>query len=279
MTHDETKAALMILRDVYPSFQKDADPATAKRVVDLWASLFADDSAALVGAAVRAFIVTDEKGFPPTPGQIKAKMRELSGTQDALSAADAWTLVSKALKNSTWGAADEFAGLPPAVQRAVGNPDQLRTWGQMSSETVHSVVMSLFVREYNRIAEAERQYQALPDDIRAIAAHTQPELPGHVHTPDNPANRTQNPDFPGESAHTADSPAERERLRRRIAAIVKQFRTDTPDAATSADKLPDWRGQHRQSAYIPQNMDAKRRAAMEIIWALREPEPMSGTEV
>ena len=124
----------------------------------------------------------DEKGFPPVPGQIKAKMRLIT-EPDQMSEMEAWTLVSKALKNSTYGASEEFERFPPIVKRIVGNPSQLREWGLMDSETVHSVVASNFQRSYKAIAAKEREIGKLPSDVKLLVEslrltqNTMPELP------------------------------------------------------------------------------------------------------
>lgn len=45
-----------------------------EELVSAWEFMFAEDNAAEVGAAVKQFIATDTKGFPPSVGAIKAMM-------------------------------------------------------------------------------------------------------------------------------------------------------------------------------------------------------------
>ena len=40
--------------------------------------MFSAEDAAVVAAAVKSLIETDEKGFPPNIGQVKAKVREVA---------------------------------------------------------------------------------------------------------------------------------------------------------------------------------------------------------
>jgi predicted small lipoprotein YifL len=101
---------------------------------------------------------------------------------------EAWALVSKAIRNSAYNSAEEFAKLPPVVQRLVGSPSQLREWGQMDSDTVNSVVASNFQRSYRARAKNERDYLALPSSVKSYMAALadgmkMPELPDAVMDP------------------------------------------------------------------------------------------------
>ena len=78
----------------------------------------------------------------------------------------AWALVAKAVRNGTWGAKEEFDALPPQIQRVVGSPTQLRDWAQMDSDSLHSVVASNFQRSYRAKVKADKEYAALPSDVR-----------------------------------------------------------------------------------------------------------------
>ena len=130
-------------------------------------------------AAVKALIESDEKGFTPHIGAVKAKLRLITGSDD-LTEAEAWGIVAKAIRNSAYGAREEFEKFSPIIKRIVGSPSQLREWGMMDSETVHSVVASNFQRSYKAIAQRERELAKLPPDVKAIignlkCAHELPE--------------------------------------------------------------------------------------------------------
>ena len=79
---------------------------------------------------------------------------------------EAWSLVLKALSNGTYGSQKEFDKLPPVLQRLVGSPNQLKEWALMDSDTVNSVVASNFQRSYRARAANEREFLALPSDVR-----------------------------------------------------------------------------------------------------------------
>ena len=95
---------------------------------------------------------------------------------DELTAMEAWNLVAKALRNSAYGSEEEFAKLPPAVQRVAHSPSQLREWALMDADTVQSVVASNFQRAYTARQKSDREFEALPPAVRQyVAALTEGE--------------------------------------------------------------------------------------------------------
>ena len=182
MTRKETGIIMDILTAAYPRFC--AGNADMRNVINLWAEMFANDDVALVAAAVKSVIESDEKGFPPSIGQVKAKMRLLTSAGE-MTESDVWNVVKKALRNGIYDAAKEFAKFPPTVKRIVGSQEQLREWATMDSETVHSVVASNFQRSYRAISAREREIAKLPADARALLPETAkpmdpPKLPKYV---------------------------------------------------------------------------------------------------
>lgn len=177
MTRDDVIKIMSVLRGAYPHFYRDISKQEAYDTINLWTDIFSNDDASIVAAAVKSLIDGDDKGFPPTIGQVKAKMRLLVGG-DELTEAEAWNLVSKAVKNGLYGAVEEFEKLPPAVKRIVGSPSQLRDWASMDSDTLHSVVASNFQRSYKVVATREKEIAALPDDVKKLinfAMNKEPE--------------------------------------------------------------------------------------------------------
>lgn len=167
MDRQETMAILSVLRGAYPAFYRDTSRQEAEAIVNLWAAMFADDDYALVSAAVKSLIVADTKGFPPVIGQVKEYIRKLTVPQE-MTEGEAWALVSKAIRNGIWGAKKEFDALPPKIQRIVGSPQQLTDWAKMDSESVHSVVASNFQRSFRAKAKADKEYAALPSEVRSL---------------------------------------------------------------------------------------------------------------
>ena len=167
MTRDETLAIMTVLKTAYPSFYRDMTRETALQAVSLWAEMFADDKPEIVAAAVKALIKTRKEGYPPTIGEVSAKIAELTQPKE-MTELEAWSLVERACRNGIHGAGEEFDKLPPLIQKAVGSPNQLREWAMMDADTVKSVVASNFMRSFKVYQKRERDMAMLPGDVRLL---------------------------------------------------------------------------------------------------------------
>lgn len=173
MTRDETKLIIQAMITGYPNYKPNNLPAT----IDLWTALFADVSYQQVSKALHSYMMSDTKGFPPTPGQLNAHIVEMQKPA-ARSEIDAWSLVSKAIRNGAYNADKEFAKLPPTIQRVLGSPSQLRTWA-MDEDYNESVISSQFMRNYRTEAEREERRSRMPADVRRLieSLNPAPEAP------------------------------------------------------------------------------------------------------
>ena len=167
MDRAETSEILAVLKAAYPDSFKTLKMRDGLAMIGLWQSMFADESYEAVKAAVLTLIATREAGYSPTVGEVKKKMQTLRD-QGELTEQAAWALVSKACQNGLYGYREEFAKLPPEVQRAVGAPEQLRAWAAMDADTVQSVVASNFMRGYRTQAAREKELAMLPGEIRNL---------------------------------------------------------------------------------------------------------------
>ena len=167
MTYEETLKIMSVLKAAYPSFYRDMKRDDALAAVELWASMFADDDFGIVCAAVKALIAGDEKGFPPVIGQVKARIRQLTEPVQ-MTELEAWALVSRAVRNSTYNSEEEFAKLPPEIQDVVHDPGQLRQWAMGSAEELETVIASNFQRSFRAREKARKEYAALPGDVKRM---------------------------------------------------------------------------------------------------------------
>ena len=77
MTFEETRAILKIVKAEYPQSFRGLSKDDAQAKLDLWAEMFAEDDAGIVGAAVKQIIASGEREFAPSVGQIKERMRTI----------------------------------------------------------------------------------------------------------------------------------------------------------------------------------------------------------
>ena len=161
MTREEAKKMLMVVQVAYPNWH----PVSITETIDAWFIFIEDYTYEEVMQAVKRFILTDTKGFAPAIGQIVSCIHESRET-DGMSELEAWSMVYKAICNSNYNAETEFEKLPPAVQKAVGNPANLKEWAQMDTETVQSVEQSHFIRSYRTALERQKIDAKLPQNLR-----------------------------------------------------------------------------------------------------------------
>lgn len=167
MTKADMVGIMAILETAYPQYYAKRGNQERIEAVNLWAELFADDPGAVVAAAIKAIIVSSSNPFPPSIGEIKNKMHDLTTPAD-LSETEAWAMVSKALHNGIYGYKTEYDKLPPTVQAAVGRAEQLKEWAVMPEDEVQSVVASNFMRGYKTIQKRERETAMIPADVREL---------------------------------------------------------------------------------------------------------------
>lgn len=157
MNDEETKKILASLTVAYPSLADDK----AMPRVRLWSSMFADEPYELVNAAVKTYIASDTKGFPPAIGKIKQLCLSLLESKN-ISEAEAVSLILKATRNGIYGSEEEFAKLPSVCQRIVVSPDRLKDWAQLDSDEVNTVIASNLRRAYVAEKTREQEVKALP---------------------------------------------------------------------------------------------------------------------
>lgn len=126
-----------------------------------------------VNAGLDAFAASETKGFPPSPGQLIDKIHSTRNAGE-LTATEAWSLVSKAIRRSGYNSAEEFGKLPPAAQKAVGSPHQLYAWA-MDETYSEGVAMSQFVRAYNQVVEREHELQKMPESVKSLIRKAEAE--------------------------------------------------------------------------------------------------------
>ena len=167
MSIEETLMILAVLKAAYPHAFKGMTRKDGEAMAQLWRRQFENESYSEVDAAVNALISTRTAGYSPTIGEVKEQIQRIRKNND-LDELAAWALVSKACSNGLYGYKEEFAKLPPDVQRAVGTPEQLKEWAQMDVETVQSVVASNFQRSYRTTVARRKDFDKLPASVQDV---------------------------------------------------------------------------------------------------------------
>lgn len=165
MTKKETATILAVLQTNYPENFKGKSDAIMDAMVNLWYSVFSRDRYEVVQAAVMAYIQTSTDRFMPNIGMIREEIRKIT-EPEGMSDLEAWGLVKNAIRNGLYGFREEYAKLPPTVQRCVGSENTIREWAMMDVDTLDSVVASNFQRSYRAISKSEENWSKLPPGAR-----------------------------------------------------------------------------------------------------------------
>ena len=173
MTRDEAKKIVMVISASYPNFK----PQDIRMTVDVWHTMLEEYSYMQVSVALKAYIASDTSGFAPSIGQVVGLMKKIEEPEE-LNEMEAWALVSRAIRNGYYGAEEEFAKMPPLIQRAVGTPGQLRNWSQTDIESIENVIQSNFMRTYRSVVKNNREAARMPESIRQMIEGTGRKLIG-----------------------------------------------------------------------------------------------------
>lgn len=149
--------------DCYPNYK----PNNLSETVDVWNMMLEAYSYNQVSIALKAYATSDTSGFAPSIGQLIGKIQTISQPQE-LDGMTAWGLVSKALRNGTYGAVEEFNKLPPLVKQAVGMPDNLKNWATSDYQTIETVIQSNFLRTYETVVKRANEINRMPDNIKSL---------------------------------------------------------------------------------------------------------------
>ncbi len=157
MNMEETNQILASITAIYPVFVRDRDARTLAKV---WQQVFNAIPYQLVNQALMAYIATDTKGFPPTPGALNmwiAKTQQMNGPTEN----EAWAMVYRAISRGLYNSREEYEKLPPDIREIVGNSRMLHEWAQMDSSEVNTIIAAGFKRSWRARQELKQELMPL----------------------------------------------------------------------------------------------------------------------
>ena len=171
MTVNDARKIIAVMLVSYPNFK----PIDTELMATTWADMLNEYSYEQVSVALKCYITTDTSGFAPSIGQLIDKLKTVEQPQE-LNELQAWGLVRKAINNSGYHSEEEFAKLPPLVQKAVGTPGQLKQWGLSDIESIETVAQSNFMRTYRAVTKREDEVSRMPKEIRQLIQQNEPKI-------------------------------------------------------------------------------------------------------
>lgn len=160
MRIEDARKIVAVLMVTYQNYR----PIDSELAARTWADLTAEYTYEQVNLGLRAYMKSNASGFAPVPGQLIEIMQNMI-TPEQLNEMEAWALVSKAIRSSGYNSTEEFAKLPPLVQKAVGLPGQLRIWA-LDENYNEDVISSNFIKCYRSEIQKEKVLQKMPGDVK-----------------------------------------------------------------------------------------------------------------
>lgn len=151
-----------------------------EKAMQLWYSELKDIPYQLAHLALQKYVCTNK--FAPTIADIREQVAELNNqNEEELNETAAWSIAWKAICNSGYHAEEEFAKLPPVIQRTVHSPAQLREWALLENidgKTI-TVLQSDFQRAFRVEQQRERERSKLsPGVLKLMRTINNPKIEG-----------------------------------------------------------------------------------------------------
>ena len=160
ITEENFKTLVRAMKSAYP----DPGFIPTNEAFNTWFFMLNDLTYEDLSQAIKLHIQTEKK--PPTIADLRQRVKDLEPM--GMTELEAWSLVSRALKNSAYNYESEFYNLPPEVQKAVGSKENLREWALMDSETVGSVIQSQFLRSYRIVERRTDNAGKISEDLAEL---------------------------------------------------------------------------------------------------------------
>ena len=164
MTRNETKQVVMAIYNLYPNWK----PSDLSFTVDTWNVFLSEYDKKEVQVALATYVKSNTSGFAPSVGQLIQLLPSLIKKEESLlNEAEAWSLVRKAIRKSSYYADEEFQKLPSEIQKAVGSPANLRIIA-CNEDYNEEVESSNFKRAYRTVLAREKEIQRMPKQIQDL---------------------------------------------------------------------------------------------------------------
>ena len=164
MTRNETKEVVMAIYNLFPNWK----PSDLSFTVDTWNVFLAEYDKKEVQVALATYVKSNTSGFAPSVGQLIQLLPSLIKKEESLlNEAEAWSLVRKAIRKSSYYAEEEFQKLPEAIKKAIGSPSNLRVLA-CTEDYNEEVESSNFKRAYRTVLAREKEIQRMPKQIQDL---------------------------------------------------------------------------------------------------------------
>jgi len=165
MTREEVLKIILVIKNTYPKTYEKFTKSDFEGMADMWQLVFEDYTYAQISVGLKVYLTTNTSGFPPVPAQLIAQATQNNPASE-LTSNEAWSLVYKAICNSTYNSEKEFEKLPDLCKKAIGSAESLKELARMDIDKVQSVEGSHFKRNYEALVKRQTEYNRIPQKTR-----------------------------------------------------------------------------------------------------------------
>ena len=168
MTKQEIAKLIAVVRSNYPRHFKDMNTANIDEIIAGWAFTLDGFTYEEASTGLKVFLHSDKDGFPPSPGQIVGCIHSVrNAAVGEMTGAEAWELVEKAMSNFHWWEPEySYDPLPELIKRIIPSASTLGEIAHMNIADVQIGEKARFIRQYDALKKQEREYKALPQEVR-----------------------------------------------------------------------------------------------------------------
>jgi hypothetical protein len=162
MKREEFIQMIIALESMYPNMKVSQNDFT----VEIWYGILGHISMSAMESVIKKHV--SQSKFQPTANELITHYNELTETEPQMSEVEAWGIVKKAIRNATYNSKSEFEKLPDIIQKTIGSADVLRSWAMEESDNTDKVTGSNFMRSFRDVHTRDKQFKALPNDVKQL---------------------------------------------------------------------------------------------------------------
>lgn len=163
MNKQETTQVITLLAGNYNSIAEKTKEQK-QMMLNTWYECLNDLDYKLVLQAVKKTIL--ESPYPPTIHDIRKNAIEIITPNTQRTGIEAWNEAYSMICNGLYMTEEQFNQASPEVKKFFSNVRQVKELAQTDLKTVNTVVKGQFLKQYDVIAEREKQQSLLPQQMQ-----------------------------------------------------------------------------------------------------------------
>lgn len=165
MQKSETAKILGLLKAAYPAYYKSQDPVDGNMLLDLWTYQFQENDFRQVFQALNAAIASKTDGFPPSIGEVKARLIDVTNP-DVSPFDETWDRLLKCFKRGSVHAQEDWEKLPEDDQKLISPGEIYRI--AIAEDINLTVEKAGWYSRWKTLQEKKRIEKVVPAPVREV---------------------------------------------------------------------------------------------------------------